>query len=89
MAALCAVIAIAAIGLSRDRWRRVPAVQDKNEAAAGAATGGANRSGRECQQPEWCGDTRSRAFFVLTFTISWILWHTRFRAAAPAGNCSF
>ena len=44
MAALCAVIAIAAIVASRDRWRRVPSVQDKNEAAAGAATGGANRS---------------------------------------------
>ena len=35
MAALCAVVAIAAIVVSRDRWRRVPAVRDNDDAAIG------------------------------------------------------
>ena len=44
MAVLCAVIAIVAIVVSRDRWRRVPAVRDNDDAAIGAATGGAQES---------------------------------------------
>ena len=40
-AVLCAVIAIVAILVSRDQWRRVPAVRDTDDAAIGAATGGA------------------------------------------------
>ena len=35
MAALCAVVVIAAIVVSRDRWRRVPAVRDNDNAAIG------------------------------------------------------
>ena len=35
MAALCAVVVIAAIVVSRDRWRRVPAVRDNDDAAIG------------------------------------------------------
>jgi uncharacterized protein len=35
MAALCAVVVIAAIVVSRDRWRRVPAVPDNDDAAIG------------------------------------------------------
>jgi membrane protease YdiL (CAAX protease family) len=45
MAALCAVVVIAAIVVSRNRWRRVPAVRDNDDAAIGPplvaeATGG-------------------------------------------------
>jgi uncharacterized protein len=37
-AALCAVVVIVAIVVSRDRWRRVPAVRDNDDAAIGAAS---------------------------------------------------
>jgi membrane protease YdiL (CAAX protease family) len=35
MAALCAVVVIAASVISRDRWRRVPAVRNDDDAAIG------------------------------------------------------
>jgi hypothetical protein len=35
MTALCAVVAVAAIVVSRDRWSRVPAVRDNDDAAIG------------------------------------------------------
>jgi hypothetical protein len=35
MAALCAVVVIAAVVVSRDRWRRVPTVGDNDDAAIG------------------------------------------------------
>ena len=41
MAALCTVFAIVIIVVSRDRWRRVPAVRDSDDAVASTATGGA------------------------------------------------
>jgi uncharacterized protein len=38
LAALCAVVVVVAIAASRDRWRRVPAVRDHDDAAIDAAT---------------------------------------------------
>ena len=38
MAALCAVVAIAAIVAGRDRWRRVPAIGDHDDATASAGS---------------------------------------------------
>jgi hypothetical protein len=35
MAALCAVVVIVAIVVSRDRWRRVPAGRDNDDGAIG------------------------------------------------------
>ena len=60
MAALCAVVVIAAIVVSRDRWRRVPAVRDNDDAAIGPplvaeATG--IESDRIRPQPWWYGGT--------------------------------
>jgi len=43
MAALCAVVVIAAIVVSRDRWRRMPAVRDNDDALTGAAISGGQR----------------------------------------------
>jgi len=40
LTALCAVIAIVAIVVNLDRWRRAPAVRENVDAALGAATGG-------------------------------------------------
>jgi CAAX protease family protein len=39
-AALCAVVAIVAIVVSRARWRRVPTVGDNDDAAIGAVSSG-------------------------------------------------
>jgi uncharacterized protein len=41
-AALCAVIAIAAIAVNRTRWRRLPAVPDNHDAAIGATSSGSH-----------------------------------------------
>src|SRR5829696_2350010 len=43
MAALCAVVVIAAIVVSRDRWRRMPAVRDNDDALTGPAISGGQR----------------------------------------------
>ena len=42
LTALCAVVVVVAIMVSRDRWRRVPAVRDHDDAAIGADRSGAH-----------------------------------------------
>ncbi len=43
LVALCAVIVVVAVLVSRDRWSRVPAVGEGDDAAAGAARSGGHR----------------------------------------------
>ena len=43
LAGLCAVVVVVAIVVSRDRWRRVPAARDNDDAAIGAAARGGHR----------------------------------------------
>ena len=43
LAALCAVVVAIAIMVSRDRWRRTPAVRNNDDAAIGAPSTGDNR----------------------------------------------
>jgi hypothetical protein len=44
LAALCAMVVAVAIVVSRDRWRRVPAARDNDDAAIGAAGSGGHRN---------------------------------------------
>ena len=44
LVALCAVVVVVAIIVSRDRWRRVPAVRDHDDAAIGAARSGGHEN---------------------------------------------
>ena len=43
LTALCAVVVAIAIMVSRDRWRRTPAVRNNDDAATGAPSNGDNR----------------------------------------------